>query len=66
MGIDYEPLFDLLERKRITWYQLEKKGLDNSTVQRVREHKPMTTTTLAKLCKLLDCQPGDIIRYVKE
>lgn len=66
MAIDYEPLFDLMEKKGITWYQLEQQGLDNKTVQRIRDHDPLTTTTLEKLCRMLDCQPGSILRYVPD
>lgn len=40
--------------------------LAEGTMQSLRERKPVTFTNLAKLCRLLDCQPGDILEYVPD
>lgn len=40
--------------------------LAEGTMQSLREKKPVTFVNLAKLCGLLDCQPGDILEYVSD
>lgn len=37
-----------------------------STLQKFREGKGVSWDNLERLCKLLDCQPADIIEYVKD
>lgn len=36
------------------------------TAQKFREHGPLNFNDLDKLCKLLDCQPGDLIEYIPD
>jgi putative transcriptional regulator len=50
--------------KGISTYRLLQDGINSGTLQRLREGKPITTTTITALCKALDCQPGDILEYV--
>ncbi|MBQ8349438.1 MAG: helix-turn-helix transcriptional regulator [Ruminococcus sp.] len=40
--------------------------LSEGTIQNIREGKIVNAANLAKLCKLLNCQPGDIIEYEEE
>lgn len=40
--------------------------LSERTIQNIREGKIVNAANLAKLCKLLNCQPGDIIEYEEE
>lgn len=40
------------------------KLIPESTIQRIREGKPITTETIDVICALLNCQPGDILAYV--
>lgn len=37
-----------------------------ATLQSFREHAPISFNNLNKLCKLLNCQPGDILEYVPD
>ena len=47
-----------------TTYQIRKnKLLSESTVQKLREGKPISWENIETLCKLLNCQPNDIIEY---
>ena len=64
MAIDYQPLLDIMGKKKISWYRLEKLGIDNRTVHQLRHNLNITTGTIGKLCKILECQPGDILRYL--
>lgn len=42
------------------------KILGESAIQRLRHKKSVSYTVLARLCKMLDCQPGDILEYVPD
>lgn len=39
------------------------KLLSESTIQKLRENKPVSWANISALCRLLECQPGDIIAY---
>ena len=40
--------------------------LAQSTLQKLRESKPISWANIETLCRLLHCQPGDIIEYIPE
>ena len=40
--------------------------LSQSTLQKFREKKGVSWENLETLCFLLDCQPGDLLEYVRE
>lgn len=42
------------------------KLIGEATMQRLRHGKSVSYEVIAKLCKLLDCQPGDILEYVPD
>lgn len=42
----------------------KEKLLSESTLQRLRTGELVNGENLGRLCKLLDCQPGDILEYV--
>ncbi len=68
MPFKYEKLFTLLKEKGYTTYTLRKENLiSQSALQKMKKCEgSIDTRTLERLCKLLDCQPGDIMEYVKE
>lgn len=35
--------------------------LSQSAIQSIREKKPISWSNIAKICALLECQPGDIL-----
>ena len=35
-------------------------------IQKIREGEVLNANNLAKICELLQCQPGDILEYVEE
>ena len=56
-----------LKEKGITTYQIRKeKLLSESTVQKLRAGIGVSWENLETLCRLLDCQPYDLIEYVKD
>ena len=56
-----------LRDKGITTYILRKnKSLSESTIQKLRVGMGVSWDNLETLCKLLECQPGDLIEYVPD
>jgi len=44
----------------------EEKLIGQSYLQQIRHGELVSWKTLDTICSLLDCQPGDIIEYVRE
>lgn len=44
----------------------KEKLLNESALQYLREGKPIGAKALNTICKLLDCQPGDILEYIPD
>lgn len=42
------------------------KLLSESTLQSLRQQEAINFDNLGRLCKLLRCQPGDILEYIEE
>ena len=67
MPIKYSKLFDLLKAKGLSSYRIRNERLiGQATLQKLREGGDIDTRTITKLCKLLDCQPGDLMEYVAD
>ena len=68
MSLRYK--FDVLaalKEKGLTTYQIRKeKLLSESTVQKLRAGTGVSWENIETLCRLLDCQPGDLMEYVNE
>lgn len=53
-----------LKKAGYTTYRLRKeKILGESVIQQLREKVAVSWTNIATICKLLGCQPGDILKY---
>ena len=60
-------ILESLKEKGYTTYKLRKDNiLSQSTLQKLREGKGLAWENIERLCALLDCQPGDLLEYVKE
>lgn len=68
MPIQYKfEVLSALKEHGFTTYKIRKeKLLSESTVQKLRKQEPLAWENIETLCRLLDCQPGDILEYVKE
>lgn len=65
--ISYKKLFELMEQKRIKKIDLRTKhGINPKTISSLVNNKSVTVDTIITLCEVLDCQPGDLMEYVKE
>lgn len=63
--IDYFPFWQTLEKSTENWYTLTNKHhLSHSTLHRLKHNKDVSTKTLNDLCRILDCDIKDIVRYI--
>lgn len=67
MPIKYDKLFQMMQKRGLTTYKIRKENIiSQSALTAIKNGKSVTTDTIAKLCKVLDCQPGDLMEYVDE
>ena len=68
MAIVYDKLFSLLKERGYTTYKIRKEGLiGNATYTSIKNGTGgLDSRTIDKLCRVLDCQPGDLMEYVKD
>lgn len=63
--IVYTPFWKTLRKRGESTYSLiTRYGISSSTINRIRQGLPMTTTTINDLCAILSCAVSDIIEYV--
>ena len=68
MAIIYTKLFALLKEKGFSTYRIRKERLlSQGTLTNLRNDRGgLDAKTLNRLCKVLDCQPGDLMEYVPD
>lgn len=64
--IRYVKFFELLKKKGIKQIELREKGIHPRTFQKMQNGELIRSDTIDQLCRLLQCQPGDIMEYVDE
>jgi len=63
--IVYERFWHTLKRSGCSTYTLIKEHrISSSTIDKLRKNKPLNTTTLNDLCRILGCRVEDIMEYV--
>ena len=63
--ISYKPFWDTLRASRESTYTLIKNHrISSSTLDKLRKNKPLNTTTLNDLCRILDCRVQDVMEYI--
>lgn len=68
MSLQYKiDVLTLLKEKGYNTNRLRKdKLLAEGVIQSLREKKPISWANIARVCELLDMQPGDIIEYIPD
>ena len=68
MSIKYDKLMNLLKEKGYTTYKIRKEKLIGQGTMTALKNGTggLDSKTISKLCKVLKCQPGDIMEYVEE
>lgn len=63
--IDYSPFWNTLEKSNETTYSLiNKHHISSAIIDKLRKNKPMNTTTLNDLCRILNCRLEEIAQYI--
>ncbi len=63
--ISYKPFWKTLENSSETTYTLiHKHKISSAIIDKLRNNKPMNTTTLNDLCRILNCNINDIAEYI--
>lgn len=68
MSISFSKLIMLLEKRGISTYKIKKDNIiSQASWQKIRTGTGIIDTrTINKICKYLNCQPGDIMEYVPD
>ena len=63
--ISYEPFWDTLRNSAESTYTLIKNyRVSSSTIDKLRKNKPLNTTTINDLCRILSCPVERIMEYI--
>jgi len=63
--IDYSPFWKTLKKSSESTYTLiNRYHISSSTIDKLRKNKPVTTTTLNDLCRILNCKLEEIAQYI--
>lgn len=63
--ISYKPFWNTLRSSGESTYTLIKNHrISSSTIDKLRKNKPLNTTTVNDLCRILNCRVSDIMEYV--
>lgn len=63
--IDYSPFWDTLKASTESTYTLiNKHHVSSATIDKLRKNKPLTTTTINDLCRILNCRIQDVAQYL--
>ncbi len=63
--IIYKRFWDTLRRSDESTYTLIKNHhISSSTIDKLRKNKPLNTTTINDLCRILNCDVENIMEYL--
>ena len=63
--IDYRPFWKTLKVSSESTYTLiNHHRISSSTIDKLRKNKPLNTTTINDLCRILQCSVSDIMEYI--
>ena len=65
--ISYENLWVVMKEKGISQYALIKKyNISPAQITRLKRNESVSTHTIEIFCKILDCEVGDIMIYIRD
>lgn len=63
--IRYSRFWETMRRAGESTYTLIKHHhISSSTIDKLRKNKPLTTTTINDLCRILNCRVEEIMEYI--
>ena len=65
--ISYDNLWVIMKEKGITQYALIKTyHVSPAQITRLKRNESVSTHTIEMFCKILHCNPGDIMTYIED
>jgi len=65
--IEYQDILGKLYSAGYSSYRIERERLiPGSTMDWIRKGGPINTTTIDTICRLCECQPGDLLRWIPD
>ena len=65
--IVYDKLWQTMKNKGITQYALiNQYNVSAGQLSRLRKNQNISSHTINTLCDILECQPGDLMEYIRE
>ena len=64
--ISYRPFFQTMKDKNISTYKLFNAGFQSATYYSMKKGNSISTNTIDKLCKILNCSVDEIIEYIPD
>ena len=65
--ISFDKLWRLMKERGVSQYALIKKyNVSPGQITRLKRNESVSTHTVEMFCKILDCDVGDIMEYIKE
>lgn len=63
----YDNMWDVMKEKGVTQYALIKKyNVSPGQITRMKRNESVSTHTIDMFCRILDCEVGDIMKYVRD
>lgn len=63
--ISYAAFWDTLKESQESTYTLIKNHhISSSTLDKLRKNRPLNTTTINDLCRILNCRVQDVMEYI--
>ena len=68
MALQYKvDILPMLNERGYSSYKLRRENLlSQGVMQSIRNKKPISWANIEQICRLLHCQPGDLIEYVED
>ena len=65
--ISYDNLWNVMKKKGISQYALIKfYHVSPGQITRLKRNESVSTNTIELFCRILDCEVGDIMRYIPD
>ena len=64
--ISYDNLWCVMKERKVSQYILIKKhGISPAQITRLKRNESVSTHTIEMFCRILKCQPGDLMTYIE-
>lgn len=65
--ISYENLWKVMKEKGVSQYALIKQyNVSPGQITRLKRNESVSTHTIEMFCRILDCEVGDIMKYIPD